>query len=282
MQGLQDRRTIAAPSSRRPLHRVHSPPAPGQGAAQTAAQGSGCWEAPGQALVCCGGHVGSRCAGSARASFLQGVQKKRPWDMQSALLRRHLLELTQSFIIPLVRPGQEGGQQRPVTPGSLPSHPQEHYMASLMPLQKSITPWKVGSRGSGAGGFCLYPREVKGGIGIHVEQRWGGGGAQVTRGPSQGREMGRPRGGGLTTPGGASAWEGPSRDMTSPVRRVPAPNMQDLWGCAPQAPRSPGPCLRPLPRSAPSVRRTSCGAWSMQDLSSPVSSRATGWASTGG
>ncbi|XP_036064732.1 protein DENND6B isoform X2 [Onychomys torridus] len=51
--------------------------------------------------------------------LLKGVQKKRPWDTQSALLRRHFLELTQSFIIPL-----------------------EHYMASLMPLQKSITPWK--------------------------------------------------------------------------------------------------------------------------------------------
>ncbi|XP_059103353.1 protein DENND6B isoform X1 [Peromyscus eremicus] len=51
--------------------------------------------------------------------LLKGVQKKRPWDAQSALLRRHFLELTQSFIIPL-----------------------EHYMASLMPLQKSITPWK--------------------------------------------------------------------------------------------------------------------------------------------
>lgn len=47
------------------------------------------------------------------------LKKKRPWDVQSALLRRHLLELTQSFIIPL-----------------------EHYMASLMPLQKNITPWK--------------------------------------------------------------------------------------------------------------------------------------------
>ncbi|XP_024095996.1 protein DENND6B isoform X5 [Pongo pygmaeus] len=52
--------------------------------------------------------------------LLKGVQKKRPSDVQSALLRRHLLELTQSFIIPL-----------------------EHYMASLMPLQKSITPWKT-------------------------------------------------------------------------------------------------------------------------------------------
>ncbi|XP_041610704.1 protein DENND6B isoform X5 [Vulpes lagopus] len=52
--------------------------------------------------------------------LLKGLQKKRPWDTQTALLRRHLLELTQSFIIPL-----------------------EHYMASLMPLQKSITPWKT-------------------------------------------------------------------------------------------------------------------------------------------
>lgn len=39
---------------------------------------------------------------------LQGVQKKRPSDVQSALLRRHLLELTQSFIIPLVRHGARG------------------------------------------------------------------------------------------------------------------------------------------------------------------------------
>ncbi|NXV67418.1 DEN6B protein, partial [Molothrus ater] len=51
----------------------------------------------------------------------QGIQRKRPSEVQSALLRRHLLELTQSFIIPL-----------------------EHYMASLMPLQRAITPWKVG------------------------------------------------------------------------------------------------------------------------------------------
>ncbi|XP_060044838.1 protein DENND6B isoform X2 [Erinaceus europaeus] len=52
--------------------------------------------------------------------LLKGLQKKRPSDVQTALLRRHLLELTQSFIIPL-----------------------EHYMASLMPLQKSIMPWKI-------------------------------------------------------------------------------------------------------------------------------------------
>ncbi|XP_004610831.1 protein DENND6B isoform X5 [Sorex araneus] len=52
--------------------------------------------------------------------LLKGLQKKRSSDVLSALLRRHLLELTQSFIIPL-----------------------EHYMASLMPLQKSVVPWKT-------------------------------------------------------------------------------------------------------------------------------------------
>ncbi|XP_025737578.1 protein DENND6B isoform X8 [Callorhinus ursinus] len=43
-----------------------------------------------------------------------------------------------------------------------------------------------------------------------------------------------------------------------------------------------GPCLRLLPRSALSARMTSCVAWSTQGPSSPASSRATGWASTGG
>uniref|UniRef100_A0A7N9AT18 UDENN domain-containing protein n=1 Tax=Mastacembelus armatus TaxID=205130 RepID=A0A7N9AT18_9TELE len=46
--------------------------------------------------------------------------EKRPSEVQSAILRRHLLELTQSFIIPL-----------------------ERYMASQMPLQRSVTPWKT-------------------------------------------------------------------------------------------------------------------------------------------
>ncbi|XP_062990525.1 protein DENND6B isoform X2 [Elgaria multicarinata webbii] len=51
--------------------------------------------------------------------LLKGIRKKRSPEAQSALLRRHLLELTQSFVIPL-----------------------EHYMASLMPLQRAISPWK--------------------------------------------------------------------------------------------------------------------------------------------
>lgn len=49
----------------------------------------------------------------------KGVQQKRPSPAQNAILRRYFLELTQSFIIPL-----------------------ERYVASLMPLQKSISPWK--------------------------------------------------------------------------------------------------------------------------------------------
>ncbi|XP_039204055.1 protein DENND6A isoform X3 [Crotalus tigris] len=49
----------------------------------------------------------------------KGVQQKRPAEAQSIILRRYFLELTQSFIIPL-----------------------ERYVASLMPLQKSISPWK--------------------------------------------------------------------------------------------------------------------------------------------
>ncbi|CAB3369135.1 Hypothetical predicted protein [Cloeon dipterum] len=52
--------------------------------------------------------------------LIKGTQMKRPCEVQNALLRRHLLELTQSFMIPL-----------------------ERYMASLMPLQKNISPYKA-------------------------------------------------------------------------------------------------------------------------------------------
>jgi len=52
--------------------------------------------------------------------LLRGMQTKRPEEVQSALLRIHFLELTQSFMIPL-----------------------ERYMSSLMPLQRNISPFKV-------------------------------------------------------------------------------------------------------------------------------------------
>lgn len=115
------------------------------------------------------------------------MQKQRPWDVQSALLRRHLLELTQSFIIPLVRPGQKGMVAGSEAPGSLPFPPQEHYMASLMPLQKSITPWKVGVQAS--------PSQRREGP------------VQASTVSLPGQRTGGPQGGGLTNP-----WKGWTRD----------------------------------------------------------------------
>lgn len=52
--------------------------------------------------------------------LFRGIQTKRPGEVQTALLKRHLIELTESFMIPL-----------------------ERYIASLMPLQKDISPFKV-------------------------------------------------------------------------------------------------------------------------------------------
>ncbi|XP_058810841.1 protein DENND6A [Phymastichus coffea] len=52
--------------------------------------------------------------------LMKGVQTKRPGEVQTALLKRHLSELTESFMIPL-----------------------ERYIASLMPLQKTISPFKA-------------------------------------------------------------------------------------------------------------------------------------------
>ncbi|GJQ68117.1 hypothetical protein Trydic_g10709 [Trypoxylus dichotomus] len=53
-------------------------------------------------------------------NLVSGIHSKRPSEVQSALLRRHLLELTHSFMIPL-----------------------ERYIASLMPLFKNISPYKA-------------------------------------------------------------------------------------------------------------------------------------------
>lgn len=52
--------------------------------------------------------------------LLWGIQTKRPRQVQTALLKRHLIDLTESFMIPL-----------------------ERYIATLMPLQKNISPFKV-------------------------------------------------------------------------------------------------------------------------------------------
>jgi len=52
-------------------------------------------------------------------NLIRGAETNRPSEAQSAILRRHFLELTQSFIIPL-----------------------ERYFSSLMPLHKNLSPFK--------------------------------------------------------------------------------------------------------------------------------------------
>lgn len=51
--------------------------------------------------------------------LLKGLESRRPHEVQSTLMRRYFIELTSSFLIPL-----------------------ERYLASLMPLQKDISPFK--------------------------------------------------------------------------------------------------------------------------------------------
>ncbi|XP_066285572.1 protein DENND6A-like isoform X2 [Branchiostoma lanceolatum] len=53
----------------------------------------------------------------------KGIASRRPNEVQTAMLKRYLLELTQSFMIPL-----------------------ERYVASLMPLQRNVSPWKQAPR----------------------------------------------------------------------------------------------------------------------------------------
>uniref|UniRef100_A0A3Q2R306 DENN/MADD domain containing 6B n=1 Tax=Fundulus heteroclitus TaxID=8078 RepID=A0A3Q2R306_FUNHE len=60
--------------------------------------------------------------------LLKGIQRKRPSEAQSAILRRHLLELTQSFIIPLVRRVQT---QIIPTPPQVRPFSQEEFISTL-------------------------------------------------------------------------------------------------------------------------------------------------------
>lgn len=72
------------------------------------------------------------------------------------------------------------------------------------------------------------------------------------------------------------------RWLRSVAGEGPGQLMAEACGAvSPSSLSSPGPCLRLLPRSAPSARMTSCAAWSTRGPSSPASSRATGWACTG-
>ena len=215
----------------RPLHRVHGPPPPRQGPAQTAAEGT----AGGGVLPVGGGpRPGALAqpwrppgpAEEAAVGCADGGAEAPPLGAHSELHHPSGEASTGQGTGDWGR-GWGGGA---CGPDSLPSRPQEHYMASLMPLQKGIVPWKVWSRGGW--GFSVRARGVPG-----------------------------------KCPGESPKW--PRR---APVRLVLQHQL------ARHSPR----CHRLLPRSAPSARMTSCKAWSDLAPSSPVSSRATGWASTGG
>lgn len=84
----------------------------------------------------------------------KGNHPKRPPEVQNAILRRHMVELTQSFMIPLVRKSHMTDTSfherllfrihHACCQGNyiIIFFLQERYVASLMPLQKSISPWK--------------------------------------------------------------------------------------------------------------------------------------------
>lgn len=177
--------------------------------------------------------------------LLGGLQKKRPPGALAALLRTHLLELTQSFVIPLVRP-RAGRVGQGCCPRSLPSPPQEHYMASLMPLQKSVTPWKVGSGSTWPSGRG-WTQVGSGGVPVLIPEERGRGCARAPRAPGfptrsgcpfQAREVGTR----------SSLWNlsqagwGP-RSVTGWVLAsgaVPAPHSASVSGPSPDPPLPPG------------------------------------------
>lgn len=95
-----------------------------------------------------GGRSKAKCSERRLCLSRQGVQRRRPSEVQSAILRRHFSELTHSFIGPLVRPPPKRRMacrlaNAPRLRRATPPFVQERYMASLMPPRSSVTPWKV-------------------------------------------------------------------------------------------------------------------------------------------
>lgn len=228
----------------------------------------------------------------------QGLQKKRPSDVQTALLRQHLLELTQGFIIPLVRPGRRAGGRRA---GGAGSRPRPRLRLAPFPPRSTTWPASCPCRRASRPGRCGPGRGWEDGPYadplVGVQEPLGPAHPHTRRWPSQGREMRAIRMGeglealfsGKGHPGICPCRVGAGRHTRGPSAKCPGegPDQPRCGACEavpppPQHPGSPSPCLRPLPRSTPSARMTSCVAWSAQGPSSPASSRATGWASTGG
>lgn len=155
-------------------------------------------------------------------------------------------------------------------------------MASLMPLRKSITPWKVGFRSSAVWARLGGASCPGSGGGRTWEQRREE--VIVLESPGSRPSPHLPlsltgRSNGATQrSSGPPIWDLSQQD--GGIRRV---SECRAWEAVPSWHQgSSGPCLRPLPRSGPSTRRTSCAAWNRRGPSLPASSRVTGWVSTGG
>ncbi|XP_040089507.1 protein DENND6B isoform X5 [Oryx dammah] len=127
----------------RPLHRIHGPPPPRQGPVQTAVEGT----AGGGVLPVGGGpRPGALAqpwqppgpAEEAAVGCADGGAEAAPLGAHSELHHPSGEASTGRGV------GDGGwGTGAGCGPDSLPSCPQEHYMASLMPLQKGIVPWKT-------------------------------------------------------------------------------------------------------------------------------------------
>lgn len=87
-------------------------------------------------------------------SSSESLPGRRPIEAQNVIIRKHALELTTSFVIPLVRAPTVRWRSASQTHVGSSAGPmqcetcvfllllQERYLASLMPLKKDVLPWR--------------------------------------------------------------------------------------------------------------------------------------------